>query len=505
MSDKDSIEAKLDKLLNRIGGLENQVVGLESTVDKLTCENRNLKKECKKYQKEITKLKKSHNEDKKKIRELEKSNKEKDRKIAHLEDRLSVYENPKNSQNSSKAPSSDIARPKRTQSLREKSDRKPGGQPGHKGNTLKMTDTPDHIEQLKPKKCERCGANIMELPSKYIGRRQVLDIPPIKPEYTEYQVFQTKCTCGCHNEASFPEFANTPISYGPSIQGLIAYFSARQYVPVKRMAEMFSELLGVNVSTGGISYIVNKVAKKAIPMYNDIKTNVFNANVIGADETSVNVNGDKHWIWTFQQPLYTFLAVHPKRGKEALDAIAPKSLKHATLVTDCWASYFSLDVKAHQLCIAHLLRELKYFGQRYKYQMWSIKMTHYLGEANRLWNRGIDKAKHQVAKLKKKIDDLLKERINPKHEKMVVFKNRLIKLKEWLLYFLDHPEVPPDNNASERACRNVKVKQKVSGFFKSSKGADSYVVFRSIIDSAIKQGKSPLMVLQNIALSAVTE
>ena len=451
MSSKDSIDAKFDQLFNRIDNLEEEL-------------------------------------------------KEKDKKIEHLENRLSIYENPKNSQNSHMPPSSDMGKPKRTSSLRKKSNRKAGGQQGHKGNTLKMTETPDHIEKLKPGQCKRCGANLKELPSHYIGRRQVIDIPPIEPKYIEYQVFQTQCTCGCHNEASFPEHANASVSYGPSIQGLIAYLSARQYVPVKRMSEMLSELLGVNISTGGISYIVDKMAKKAMPMYNDIKANVFSSKVIGADETGVNINGNNHWIWTFQTPQYTLLDVHKSRGKEALKVIAPESLNKATIVSDCWASYFNMDVNSHQLCLAHLLRELKHFGQIYKHQLWSFKMTDLLGKAIHLWKQGVNDAQEKISKLKTKLQMLLSQRIKPCHRKMIKFRNRLIKYYHWIFYFLDHPEVPPDNNASERAIRNVKVKQKVSGFFKTTGGAHNYVVFRSIIDTAIKQSRSPLGTLQNIAV-----
>jgi transposase len=288
-----------------------------------------------------------------------------------LKQKLEKYRTPKNSGNSSKPPSSDLPKLQKTQSLRTPSGKKPGGQPGHEGTTLKMTNTPDTIQIHSPNYCTCCGEDLSHYQAHFMGHRQVIDIPPIKPIVTEHQVFEVHCRCGHNNKASYPEGILTSVSYGPGVQSLVSYLSVRQYLPVERITELLSSLCGLSLSTGGVCYLLEKVKQKALPIYETIRQIVANGRVIGADETGVNINGKNHWAWSFQNTMATYIAIHQSRGKKAIDHIMPEGFENNILVTDCWPAYFKDGAADHQLCTAHLLRELKFFTQKYPDNNWA--------------------------------------------------------------------------------------------------------------------------------------
>ena len=176
---------------------------------------------------------------------------------SELRERLARYENDKNSRNSSIPPSMDLNRPKKNQSLRKGNGRKPGGQPGHKGNTLKMTADPDQIVELRPDYCRSCGSSLAKALPDLDRTRQIVDIPPIKAVWTEYRAYGAQCGCGCRTVSGFPEGVDSPVSYGSNIEGLVGYFHARQYLPFKRMREMMGDVFNIDISEGGIHYPVS--------------------------------------------------------------------------------------------------------------------------------------------------------------------------------------------------------------------------------------------------------
>jgi transposase len=196
-----------------------------------------------------------------------------------LREEIQFLKHKKDSTNSSIPPSKDENRPKQTTSLRKTTGKKPGGQHGHQGKTLEMTDTPDEIIEIKPCFCRCCGEpfdNENELIGQIEETRQVLDIPPIKAICTEYQVFSKKCKCGMTTIADFPQGVNSPVSYGQNMEGLIGYFYARQYMPFARMQEMFNDIFNINISEGGIHYLLNRFADKVSPIYETIRERVQN-------------------------------------------------------------------------------------------------------------------------------------------------------------------------------------------------------------------------------------
>jgi transposase len=424
------------------------------------------------------------------------------KKIDVLERELTRYTTRKDSNNSSLPPSKDDNRPPRTSSLREKSGRKAGGQPGHEGKTLEMTDTPDEIIEHRACYCPKCGKDVSSLPFELFGKRQVIDIPTIKQIVTEHRVYRCKCTCGHIVESDFPVGVDGAVRYGKNIETLVGYLSVRQYIPFKRLKEMFNDIFTVQVSEGGLHCLLNRLASKGVDGYEMIRRRVLHSGVIGTDETGVKINGEKHWFWTWQNKRATFIATSTNRGTTTIDENVSGISREAVLVHDCWKAHFQTPVKAHQLCTAHLERETKYLEECYKVA-WPIRFRAMLRQAHKL-KKQLTPAdyfypNHQRDLLERELDNLLAETLDPKHKEMIAFQKRITRYRDHVFTFLYHPDVPPDNNGSERAIRNVKVKQKISGQFKILGAAENFAILRSIIDTAIKNNQNVLQALNVIA------
>jgi len=418
-----------------------------------------------------------------------------------LREQLAKYQISKNSNNSNMPPSSDFPKQSKTNSLRISSGKKPGGQLGHKGNTLKMVESPDIIEDHQSNYCTKCGKDITLFPSELVGKRQVIDIPPIQSFVTEHRVYKRVCACGHCNESAFPEGVQTSVSYGAGIQSMVAYLNARHYIPVERSAEFINDIFKVPISTGGICYLLNKAKQKALPVYEAIRQFVSQQTVIGGDETGVNINGKNNWAWVFQNPKATYIAIHESRGSRAINDIMPEGFNKNILITDCWSAYFKTGALFHQLCTAHLQRELKSFNQIHPENTWVIRLAALIENALDL-HRDNKLTQTKINEIRRTFSLLIEEPATTKNVKeLIAFQKRMVKYEDYVFGFLDHPDIPPDNNGSERAIRNFKVKLKNSGFFKSFEGASIYAVIRSIIDTAIKNDQNPYHAMQLLALN----
>lgn len=441
-------------------------------------------------------------QEQKRILELEKEVASLKSLVQQLLQEIERLKHPKNSRNSSVPPSRDENRPFKTQSLRTSDGKKPGGQVGHEGSSLKMVNNPNFVIDHKPSFCKQCGNELSDTQTELIMCRQVVDIPPILPQYTEHRVFRTMCTCGHHTESSFPLGINAPISYGSNVEATIAYMHTRQYIPFERMSEYFSDVCNMPISQGSICDILERFAQKAAPAYQLIANKVEASEVVGSDETGAKVNGKKGWFWTWQNKLATFIVFSNNRGTATINTNFENGFENAVLVHDCWKSHFETNAKTHQLCTAHLLRELKYFEERYK-SAWATAFKEMLCEAldlkKTLKPQDYCYPINQRTTLEIKLALLLQSSLPPKMEEIQTFQNRINRYEKYLFSFLYYPEVPPDNNASERAIRNIKVKQKVSGQFKTQRGAEIYAIVRSVTDTCIKNGQNILAAFLTIA------
>lgn len=391
----------------------------------------------------------------------------------------------------------------RNQSLREKSGKKPGGQPGHEGTTLECSaiidTTVDHI----PNYCHCCGRNLSGVVETVIETRQVIDIPVIKPICIEHRIYRKTCSCGHNIEGSFPSHVAAKVQYGPGVESLAGYMHARQYMPYERMKEFFRDVLGLPVSVGGLNHILKRLIQKATSPYEQIKERITQALFVGTDETGTKVNGQKDWMWVWQNDDLTFIIHSDNRGFKTIEDNFADGLPNAVLQHDRWACHFNCEAIHHQICMAHILRELKYISELYRDCSWPVEMKSLIIEALQLKKdlTAIDYyGPNQHRKnLEIQLNQLLRIPLNERHGKARTLQKSLLKHQIYILYFLHHSKVPPDNNGSERAIRPLKVKQKISGQFKSSEGAEGFAILRSIIDTTIKSGQNILNALSLIA------
>ena len=394
----------------------------------------------------------------------------------------------KNSSNSSVPPSQEsiAARElRRTKSLRKPSGRPSGGQPGHKGSTLQTVSTPDRIIKHEPAYCKCCGRPLEGVECRKIRKTQVMDIRFVM-ETTEEQYYEKVCQCGCVNNCDAP---NCRIKYGDNLRALVTYLSVVQCIPFKRIAELISDLCGQKISEGTIQNILKGSSKKADPAYEEIRRRIEHSAVVGADETGAAVGKELHWNWIFQSDLLTYVFQMKSRGHEAVDAKFPNGLPHSTLVTDRKRTYFNMNVKGHQVCLAHLKRNAEYLNELDTGQDWSRRFIHLIGHAINLRRDGkITSRKIKV--LKTRMKNLLGESLTHLDEEFESFRKGILKVEDYLFTFLSDLRVPYDNNASEQGVRKIKIKQKVSGCFRTDGGADDFAKLHSIAETAMKNGNS---------------
>ena len=408
----------------------------------------------------------------------------------------------KDSHNSHNPPSSDKSKPKRNKSLREKTGRKSGGQIGHKGHTLEMKSDPDEVHDLKSDFCEICGKDLAGLTQQLVSKRQEIILPPIEPIYVEYRQWACLCPCGHHQKAAYPKGINAPIQFGSSIVALVSYFNVFQYVPYARLKLLFKDIFNLSMSEGSIENLLNKAAQKANPVYQTILEHIKAATYLGADETGAKVNGEKWWIWVWQNIKNTFLKASKSRGFDTVEALFPEGLPNATIGSDRWAAQLKIISKSKQLCFPHLLRDLNFLVEL-ENNDWAtqfkdllkkaLDLRHILVQRNSPFQRG----DLETDQLEQQLNQLLALPIvKADFPKTFTFQKAMIKHRNYLFPCLYDLEIPPDNNASERAVRNFKVKQKISGQFKS--GQDTFCVLRSIIDTLRKRDLDVLFFLKQI-------
>jgi transposase len=407
--------------------------------------------------------------------------------IVALKAEIALLKSPKNSSNSSIPPSKDENRPLKNQSLRAVSGKKIGGQEGHKGSTLLFFE-PTNVIKDDLNFCSECGKSLENIAEVLLDKRQVIEIPFIKPIVNEYQRISKTCTCGHCTKTMLPSHISAPVQYGASVETMVAYMSARQYMPFGRMQEYFSSVFNLKISQGTIQNILLRVSNILMPAYDLIKVQIESAFYLGGDETSIKINGIKNWFWTLQNHLYTFIICTNNRAFETLNQLFPNGLPNAIIGHDCYSAWFKLFARLHQACLAHIQRDIKYFIESYPSCQWIKDVKQLFYDAIE-WSKTERKSEQDY---KKRLFDLIDNPPLEIYSQLKPFVKRLSKYRESLLTFLDYDFVPSDNNGSERAIRNVKVKAKVSNQFKTIENANIFAIIRSVIDTLIKNKRDVL-------------
>lgn len=431
----------------------------------------------------------------KKINSLERTIRQKDKEIEELCIRLSKYEEPpKNSGNSSTPPSKERMKDealRRTKSLRKPSGKKPGGQSGHEGNTLEIHGAADMVKEMEAGHCDECGGSLAGCARELDYITQVISLPELKPMITEVRHFITICrTCGRRVKAHAERRRSNAVVYDPSVKGLVVYLSAVLFLPYNRIASFFKEVFGLSISQGSMVNWINEAKRGAAPGIEKIKEYIMQSAVVGFDESGCYCNRRLDWAWIAQTVYFTLVFHGKSRKGQELEERFGDSLERMTAVTDRHSAYFALQFLNHQVCLAHLLRECQYLNELNERQQWSKSVEKLLQEA--IHERNLRPAESiNPQSWLARLDELTKENLSHLNQKFTTFKNGLLKCRDYIFNFLRDPAIPPDNNASERGIRKLKIKLKNSGCFRSDLGADAFMDLHSIVETAKKHGNSP--------------
>lgn len=413
-----------------------------------------------------------------------------------LRKRLERYENPpKDSGNSSTPPTKEPVKSeveRRTKSLRKKSGKPVGGQKGHEGTTRKMVTDPDEIENVQSQFCSRCGRDLSDIEGQLDYVTQEVDLPPIMPIYRERRFYKKVCTCGYCNRGYEPRRkGGNPITFGRNIRAMATYLSVVQCMPYERLQSLFSTMFNVSISQGTLANIVREMLEKSKPAIAMIERSIKESPVVGFDESGCYCKGKLNWSWIAQTSYLTLVFRGSGRGAKVLEDRFGDSLKNMIAVTDRHSAYFAIDFLNNQICLAHLLRNLEYLVDMDKEQTWAKDLQQLLREAIHLRN---ERPKEVIPKQKwlERLDKLLKQNLDHLRKEFNELKKGIIKCRNYIFNFLENPAIPSDNNSSERGIRKLKVKQKISGCFRSDTGADAFHAIHSIADTAWKNNQSPL-------------
>jgi transposase len=411
--------------------------------------------------------------------------------ISLLANRLNL-----NSTNSSKPPSSDPNRKKQPQS---KTGKKPGGQKGHVGTTLKKVDDPDKIELIKIDRSKLPAGRYRQVG---FDSRQVFDID-ISRVVTEYRAQILEDDKGNRFVASFPDDVTKAVQYGTGLKAHSVYMSQFQLVPYNRIQDYFADQLHIPVSEGSI-FNFNKQAFRLLADFENQANNALAASYFAhADETGINIGGKGHWLHCVSNDNWTLYYPHEKRGKEAMDNMGVLPRFKGILCHDHWKPYYKYDC-THALCNAHHLRELTRAWEQ-DGQKWANNLKNLLETINcKVNDAGGALAAQESEKYRLKYRALLKqgeiecpEPIRPKKKgkrgriKKSKSRNLLERLRDYeqdTLRFMDDERVSFTNNLGESDIRMTKVQQKISGCFRSIGGAQISCRVRSYLSTCRKQG-----------------
>jgi len=401
-----------------------------------------------------------------------------------------------NSRNSSKPPSSD---PNREKESKKKSDRKPGGQKGRTGTTLRQIEEPDKVQVIN---VDRRTLPRGRYQTVGFEKRQVFDID-ISRLVTEYQAEVLESAEGKRFVASFPEGVTKAVQYGNNLKAHAVYMSQYQLLPYNRIEEYFSEQLQIPVSSGSL-FNFNREAFDRLASFDTIvKDKLASAKLAHVDETGINIDGKRRWLHVVSNDSWTYFSPHEKRGKEAMDAIGILPRFRGVLCHDHWKPYYQYRECLHSLCNSHHLRELTRAWEQDN-QRWARQAKELLEQINREVKASGGQLEAAESDLyRKKYREILAEaekecpppedrqrkgkRGRIKRSKSRNLLERLINYEEDVLRFMDDPIVPFTNNQGENDIRMTKVQQKISGCFRSLDGAQMFCRIRSYLSSCRKQ------------------
>lgn len=414
--------------------------------------------------------------------------------VAALQGRLAL-----NSRNSSKPPSSDGLNKPQPKSLRPVGEKPTGGQKGHAGHTLKRVAQPDRIQPHAPAShCDACQRPLET--AVVVESRQVFDLPPLRCAVTEHQVLEVQCLCGKVHRGTFPAAVSAPVQYGAHAKAAVVQLTHHHRLPLARTGELMDDRFGLPMSDATVLAIQAEAQVLLAPTVAAMGEALKAAPVAHADATGMRVAGKIHWLQVLATPLLTWLGAHPKRGQQAFDTFGLLIAFAGTLIHDGWKPYRELACQ-HGLCNAHHRRELTYVFEQMGQAWAKCRFDLLLAACHEVAALGAPLPAERIAYYRTTYDQILAtgEAANPrappsgqrgrtKQSKALNLIDRLRLYADDVWRFMTDPGVPFTNNLGEQAVRMPKVKQKVSGGFRTAGGLNTFCTIRSYLATLHKQG-----------------
>src|SRR4051812_9666558 len=404
-------------------------------------------------------------------------------RVAELEARLDAP--PKTPGNSSLPPSRGrkANRPERT--------RRPGprrGSLGRAGGGRPLAEEPDQVVIAKAAACAHCRAALGEGDQRLHARYDKIELPPVRPVVTRVERYRGHCPCcGGTTLAPVPEGLEEGSPFGPSILAQALHLRFTHAISCRRLTRLFLHLFALEVSEGALDAMFRRAKPRFDGEAAAILARLRRARVVCSDETTVRVDGRTHWNWVFRNEQVVIHVMRPSRGRavvaEVLGGHRP----------EVWVSDLYSAQRGHadlwQVCLAHQLRDLRYaveagdtlFAPRLKALLLRAVVL-----ARRRHALKASTRREYRRRLERDLDAALALRPGNRHGRRL--RQRYLAVRDGLFTFLEHPEVPPDNNGSERDLRPMVTYRKVTGGFRSAWGPDLCAAVASVVGTAARRG-----------------
>lgn len=416
-------------------------------------------------------------------------------RLAALEDQVNRLTQPPKDASNSSVPPSKTRKPNRPGPKPQKNR---GPKPGHPGAS-RTRQAPDAIVECRPTSCDRCGADLPQDGGWLLGTSQVVEIPPVQPVVIEARRYGCACSgCGHRQAAPYPAGLEPQRVFGPHLEALVCYFHHVQHVSYERLASLFRGLFRLTLSQGAIANIIARAASKLQPQAQAILEQVRASPVVGSDETGARVDAVNHWQWVFETAQASYHLIAPSRAARVIADFMGEARAEVWL-SDCFSAQLKAPAEARQLCHAHQLRDLQYAIDAER-SAFAYRMQRLLLRAQSLAKQRADLPPEvfadQVAQIERACDALLSTPACERHGRRL--QKRYRKHREALFTFLYRADLPPDNNACERALRKSVIHRKVSGGFRSQWGAGAFATMATVIETGAKRGEDALSVLTGL-------
>jgi transposase len=378
---------------------------------------------------------------------------------------------------------------------------------GHDGISRRR-QAPDVIVRCRPSTCSGCGGPLTLDGQRRVGRSQVIELPPVRPVVVEAWQYAARCRgCGARTKGAYPAGLEPTRTFGPGIEAVLGYFHERHHVGYERLVEVCRDVFGLSISEGGIDLALRRLAERARPAYEALGAAVRASPVIGSDETGARVAGKTAWHWVFQTPAASYHVIVPRRNADVIAAFLGDA-RPAGWVSDLWAPQVRVGADAHQLCLAHQLRDLTYAVEAdgYTGRLWAVELRHLLGRAIHLHaiRETLTPASFTLRRrrIENAVDRLVSRTFLPEQPDTANARRLQARYREHragLFVFFDRPDVPPTNNASEQDLRPSVIHRTVTGGYRSQRGADISAIFTSLLTTARKRGENLFHALRSVA------